>query len=113
VRNAARAVIAQKVRAKHLWGTGCMMKRYCSIAVCTAALLLVLADRTYATPEECQKAIVKYNSAQGDVAGALQKYAACVSDSQGHDKCSTEFASLRSTQDAFETVVSQYQKECP
>jgi len=36
----------------------------------------------------------------------------CVSDSKGHDDCSSEFSTLHSAQDDFESAVSEYQDKC-
>ena len=54
----------------------------------------------------------QYNSPKSDVTDALKLYAACVSDSDGHDDCSSEFSSLRSAQDDFESAVSEYESNC-
>jgi hypothetical protein len=59
--------------------------------------------------EECRDSLEHYNAAPGDVAGALRQYGRCVSDSKGHDDCSSEFSTLHSAQDDFESAVSEYQ----
>ena len=74
--------------------------------------LLLLGPVTNAEPDECRKAVDKYNSALNDVSDALRRYASCISDSKGHDDCSSEFSHLRSSQDDFESGVSEYQSEC-
>jgi hypothetical protein len=83
--------------------------------VCAASLLVtffVQFQVASASPEECREAIDRYNSAKSDVAYAISTYARCVSGSDGHDDCSTEFESLRSQQDEFESAVSDYESEC-
>jgi hypothetical protein len=45
-----------------------------------------------------------------EVSDALRHYARCISDSQGHDDCSTEFSSLKSAQDDFESAVFRLRK---
>jgi hypothetical protein len=40
----------------------------------------------------------RYNEATSEVADALRAYSRCVSDSRGHDDCSSEFSRLRSAQ---------------
>jgi hypothetical protein len=65
-----------------------------------------------AGPEECQEAVEKYRSAASDVKEALRTYARCLSDTDGHDDCSTEFTRLRSAQDDFESAVSDYESDC-
>jgi hypothetical protein len=52
------------------------------------------------------------NSVLRDIDGYLRRYARCVSDSKGHDDCSTEFRRLKYAQDDFETAVSEYQSYC-
>lgn len=53
---------------------------------------------TNADPEECREAIDQYKSAADEVRDALQQYASCIADSQGHDDCSSEFSNLQSAQ---------------
>lgn len=62
--------------------------------------------------EDCRDAISSFKSARSDIAGALQAYVACVSSSNGHDDCSSEFDTLRSAQDDFESAVSNYDSNC-
>jgi hypothetical protein len=74
--------------------------------------MLCFARNSYADPEECQDAISEYNSAISDISAALRHYTSCVSDSKGHDDCSSEFRRLKSAQDDFENAVSKYGMEC-
>jgi hypothetical protein len=76
--------------------------------VCGTLFSVIFVQPTVADPRECREAIDRYNSAISDVSTALRRYASCVSDSRGHDDCSSEFSSLRSAQDDFESAV-----ECP
>jgi hypothetical protein len=62
--------------------------------------------------DECREALEHYKSARSDVASALRQYGRCVSDSKGHDDCSSEFSTLHSAQDDFESAVSEYQDKC-
>ena len=62
--------------------------------------------------DECRDALDHYNSARSDVSSALRQYGRCVSDSKGHDDCATEFSTLHSAQDDFESAVSEYQDKC-
>lgn len=73
---------------------------------------LALPSPIEAGPAECRDAVDDYNSALDDVSGALRSYADCVSGSDGHDDCYSEFSRLRSAQDDFESAVSDYQSEC-
>jgi len=80
------------------------------VIVCAAAL--GLSSVANATPEYCRIATSQYQSAVGEVALALRKYAACVSGSNGHDDCSSEFSRLKSAQGDFESAVERYENEC-
>jgi hypothetical protein len=92
-------------------GSGGGVKR-----LCIAILIVVSAagspQRATADPEECQEAIEEYKSAISDASAALTLYTSCISDSKGHDDCSSEFEGIRSAQDDFESTVSKYQSEC-
>jgi hypothetical protein len=88
------------------------MKRLLTGITCGIALLLISDVETNADPEDCKAAIEQYNSAKSDLADALKKYSDCVNDSDGHDDCSTEFEEVKSTQDDFESAVSEYESEC-
>jgi hypothetical protein len=74
--------------------------------------LFILGSAAQANPEECREAVDRYNQALSDVSDAFRAYGRCVSDSRGHDDCSSEFSQLRSAQDDFETAVSDYGSEC-
>jgi hypothetical protein len=71
-----------------------------------------LARNSRADPVECQEAISEFKSARSDISTALQLYVNCVSSSDGHDDCSSEFEQLKSAQDDFEDAVSKYETEC-
>jgi hypothetical protein len=88
------------------------MRRILFAVGCVMAVSVVATIETRANPEECRDAISQYNSAKSDIADALKRYASCVSDSDGHDDCSSEFSSLRSAQDDFESAVSDYESNC-
>jgi hypothetical protein len=88
------------------------MKRYFVATIWAIALFLISAVGTKADPEGCRDAVDQYRSAKSDVSDALRGYATCISGSDGHDDCSSEFSSLHSAQDDFESAVSQYESEC-
>jgi hypothetical protein len=88
------------------------MRRVLTAAACGIALL-VSSDRVIrADPESCRNAVDQYKSARSEVFDAIKTYARCISDSDGRDDCSSEFSSVRSEQDDFETAVSDYESEC-
>jgi hypothetical protein len=80
--------------------------------VLVVAALGVTGPMARANPAECREAVDRYNEATGEVADALRAYSRCVSDSRGHDDCSSEFSRSRSAQDDFEAAVSDYESEC-
>jgi hypothetical protein len=53
-----------------------------------------------------------YNSAISDLSDALRRYSRCLSNSNGHDDCSSEFRRLKNAQSDFESAVSEYESEC-
>jgi hypothetical protein len=61
---------------------------------------------------DCNDATSAYNSAISDVSDAIKRYTRCLSSSNGHDDCSSEFRRLKNAQSDFETAVSQYEGEC-
>ncbi len=81
-----------------------------------SALLVVLALAlclsSNVAQANCRDAIVAYNSATSDVSDALRRYSRCLSNSNGHDDCSSEFSRLKSAQSDFESAVSEYESEC-
>ena len=80
------------------------------VALCAAVVLGALP--AYAATANCNDAISTYNSAISDVSEALRRYSRCVSSSNGHDDCSSEFRRLKNAQSDFESAVSQYEIEC-
>jgi hypothetical protein len=84
-------------------------------AVCATlgVILAFCSTRTsVASPSACQDAVAQYNSAISDISSALRRYMSCVSSSNGHDDCSSEFRRLKSAQSDFEDAVSKYGLEC-
>src|SRR5260370_36083298 len=63
-------------------------------AICGLALVTLSMRVSIAGPAECRDAVDQYTSAKSDVTAALRIYASCVSGSDGHDDCSSEFLSL-------------------
>ena len=88
------------------------MFRQVWFAACICVLAASVARPVQADPAGCEDAANGYNSAASDVGAAVQDYSNCVDGSQGHDDCSSEFGSLQSAQDDFETAVSNYESEC-
>jgi hypothetical protein len=88
------------------------MKRFQVALICGIVISTTPMIGTKADPEECQEAIAEYRSAKSDVVDALKTYATCVSDSDGKDDCSSEFSTLSSAQDDFESAISNYESSC-
>jgi hypothetical protein len=88
------------------------MKRLLATIIFGSTLLLISAARTNADPESCRDAADKYQSAKSDISSALRSYSSCISSSDGHDDCSSEFSTLRSDQSDFDSAVSEYESEC-
>ena len=80
------------------------------VALGAAAVLSVLP--THAATANCSDATDTYNSAISDVSDALKRYSRCLSSSNGHDACSSEFRRLKNAQSDFESAVSEYESEC-
>jgi hypothetical protein len=78
------------------------------------ALGIILFSGVPATAdsEACRGAAYGFKSARESVGDYLRRYASCVSRSNGHNNCSTEFSRLRSAQEDFESAVSEYDREC-
>jgi hypothetical protein len=83
--------------------------RILAIVVLCAVLTLLPAGFARAG---CNDAVSTYNSAISDVESALRRYTRCLTGSQGHDDCSSEFRRLKNAQSDFESAVSEYQSEC-
>jgi hypothetical protein len=88
------------------------MKRFSAAAMCGIALLLILGTGTKAGPESCRDVLDQYKSAKSEVVSALDNYTSCIHGSDGHEDCSSEFSTLQSAQDEFESAVSEYESEC-
>ena len=84
----------------------------CILRLAACAIFVASVASADADPDSCRDAIDQYKSAKSDVADALRSYASCLSGSDGHDDCSSEFSSLQSAQDDFEAAVSEYESEC-
>lgn len=82
------------------------------LMVFASGAALALSSAALAGPTECQEAASEFNSARDDISTALRSYANCVSSSDGHDDCSSEFQTLKSAQDDLEDAVSTYETEC-
>jgi hypothetical protein len=88
------------------------MRQFFAATACGIMLLTISATATNADPESCRDATDQYSSAKSDVASALSAYASCIKGSDGHDDCSSEFSTLHTAQDDFESAVSEYESEC-
>jgi hypothetical protein len=91
-------------------GVRVLARRLAAAAV--AALAIGAPTTICANVEDCEEAIRAFTSARNDIASAYRAYGLCLSGSDGHDDCSTEFSRLRSSQSTFETAVYEYQNEC-
>ena|SRR5690242_14840585 len=107
------------ISERELKGTRGTARRLCNriipsfqFAFLSIALIRMVVSVASAGPSECREAVDRYNEATSEVADALRAYSRCVSDSRGHDDCSSEFSRLRSAQDDFETAVSDDESEC-
>lgn len=90
---------------------GDAMRRFAHwlFATCFSMSMSLVAS---AGPDECREAAEQYKSAVREISSALTQYATCVTSSDGTDDCSSEFASLSSAHDDFETAASHYVNEC-
>jgi hypothetical protein len=88
------------------------MKRFLATITC-GIMLAVFSAATSAEPESCRDALDQYKSAKSEVSDALATYTNCITHNDGHDDCSSEFSSLQSAQNDFESAVSEYESECP
>ena len=75
-------------------------------------VLAFLSTPARADRHDCREAVKAYNAARHDVSDALRSYVDCLSQSRGHDDCSSEFSQLQSAQTDFETAVSGYERDC-
>jgi hypothetical protein len=82
------------------------------VAAALCVGFIVFGSTAVADPEACQDAIDQFKSARSDVGSDLTNYASCMSGSDGHDDCSSEFSTLQSAQSDFESAVSSYESDC-
>src|ERR1700733_3378385 len=75
-------------------------------------LSLALCISSSAASANCNDATDTYNSAISDLSNALRRYSRCLSSSNGHDDCSSEFRRVKNAQSDFESAVSEYESEC-
>ena len=74
------------------------------------SFLLTLSGN--AAKANCNDATDTYNSAISDLSDTLRRYSRCLSNSNGHDDCSSEFRRLKNAQSDFESAVAEYETEC-
>jgi uncharacterized protein YfcZ (UPF0381/DUF406 family) len=84
--------------------------RWIILLAILAAVFAIIEVR--ADPDDCREAVDQFKSARSEVSDALQSYASCVSGSDGHEDCSSEFSTVNSTQSDFESAVSSYEGDC-
>jgi hypothetical protein len=87
------------------------MRIWATIMAC-GIFLALCGNVARSETDECRDALEHYKSAKRDISSALRRYGQCVTDSKGHDDCVTEFSTLHSAQDDFETAVSDKQSNC-
>ncbi|HEX6442677.1 MAG TPA: hypothetical protein VF007_10855 [Stellaceae bacterium] len=75
-----------------------------------AAVAVVTPPQT--EPTDCAGATQQYKENVEAVMNALRKYEACVSGSNGRDKCAAEIQALDSAHDDFEDMVTDIEKSC-
>jgi hypothetical protein len=88
------------------------MKFRQAMTIIALPMLLVACPCADADPAGCEDAAHEFQLSHSNVEDALAGYQNCISSSNGHDDCSTEFQSLQSEQGDFETAVSSYESEC-
>jgi len=86
--------------------------RIWATAMAGGIFLALCGNAARSDTDECREALNHYQSARSDVSSALRQYGRCVSDSKGHDDCASEFSTLHSAQNDFESAVSEYQDKC-
>jgi hypothetical protein len=91
---------------------GRLQMRMWATAMACGMFLALGGNVARSDTDECRDALDHYGAAKSDVTSALRHYRRCVSDSKGHDDCASEFSTLRSAQDDFESAVSEYQDKC-
>jgi hypothetical protein len=91
---------------------GRLRMRIWAAAMACGIFLALCGNAARSDTDECREALDHYNAAKSDVSSALRHYGRCVSDSKGHEDCSSEFSTLHSAQDDFESAVSEYQDKC-
>ena len=74
------------------------MRIWATVMAC-GIFLALCGNAARSDTDECRDALDHYNSAKSDVSSALRHYGRCVSDSKGHEDCSSEFSTLHSAQD--------------
>jgi hypothetical protein len=91
---------------------GRLKMRICVTVMACGIFLALGGNAARSDTEECRDALDRYNAARSDVSSALRQYGRCVTDSKGRDDCSSEFSTLHSARDDFESAVSDYQDKC-
>jgi hypothetical protein len=89
-------------------GLGIIQMRVLGIMVLGAAAVWSVLPTSAATAD-CREATSSYNSAISD---AIRRYTRCLSSSNGHDDCSSEFRRLKNAQSDFESAVSDFESAC-
>ena len=91
---------------------GRLKLRIWAAAMAWGIFLALCGNAARSDTDECRDALDHYHAARSAVSSALRQYGRCVSDSKGRDDCASEFSTLHSAQDDFESAVSEYQDKC-
>jgi hypothetical protein len=86
------------------------MSRFSGAAI--LVLVSIIGFSATAEPEGCLDAIVQFKSAKGNVPNYIRTFASCISRSDGHDDCASEFTALQSAHADFESAVSERESKC-
>jgi hypothetical protein len=82
------------------------------IGAAALAITLITTVPATADSEACRGAAYMFKSARESVGDYIRRYASCVSRSNGHNDCWSDFSRLRSAQDDFESAVADYDRDC-
>jgi len=74
--------------------------------------LMCSTQVAFANHEDCRDAKHEYKQAKDEISDYVRRYVSCVSSSDGHDDCESEFRSLKDSQEEFEEAVQKIESEC-
>jgi hypothetical protein len=87
-------------------------KRLFGFTAVFTALLFATASSAQVREALCNSAKAALPNATIQIQERLQRYAECVSKSDGSEDCRTEFNRLRSQQSSFETITREIRTYC-